>query len=422
MKICDLFLQGGLELELLGSHKMKLKDEFFFSLAVLPSSGDIMLQGQETSSSPLALHIFRLSDGGLQRRSVKNPCQDGLDDILGLMVEGQEMIAAACRYCRDVKLVDPQTRATARAYHNPQFPPYHLCLAELGKLWVSSYSEPYQAIKLNCEMRTFTQEEGGVIQLDTRPVYLCYLPGSPAALVCSGGFKVRAVSCRDGSNLWNVDGKVAGCNFNPLGLSVHSGVILVADYNNHRIVVLSPAGSVLQSIHLPKQVQNPKALCWSKDQLAVLSGYGPDSRLSFFKVSQSVTASAPLLKNWNELPLASWSFLEATEGVKCFPAMFPNPRHDKLIYYLSSISGPTQSFDDCVLLYHSERTPWWPFFLSVSHKATPIPLETKHPQKQDPSCPLHLPRTKCWALMWDFNVFEMRLCGFVNLWTEHVLV
>lgn len=130
-------------------------------------------------------------------------------------------------------------------------------------------SEVYKVIELNCEKKDFT-ETGASFQVNHFG-YSCYLPGTPAALVCSDKRKVWAVSCNNGFTLWKVEGEIAGKRFCPYGVLTHSQQVLIADYENPRILALDTAGSILQCIPLPEEVGRPRHLGWSQGQLVALS-------------------------------------------------------------------------------------------------------------------------------------------------------
>ncbi len=102
------------------------------------------------------------------------------------------------------------------------------------------------------------------MELGTRAWHMCYceLPGVGAALAVTSGLqecKLSMFSLDSGELLWSVGGKdkrwlqvnVAGTEWVPKGVcGDNRGRLYVADYDNHRIIVLSAAsGSVLQVVH-----------------------------------------------------------------------------------------------------------------------------------------------------------------------------
>ena len=283
-------LQRGLEVKLLSTHKLFIRTNVN-GLTVLPKSGDVVVLGAEGQQDDAlwALHIFRQCQGHLEHRSVEKPCQHlHSNDILGLVIEGHEFIAAACGVCRDIKLVEPMTGLTYVAYHNPHHQPCCLCEAKPGRLWVAFYSDPFQtqAMELNCEKRTFIEpHENIIVKMNNCPLSLCYLLGSKAALVCCDKHKVWAISCDDGSTLWEVEEPVAGEIFSPYKVLPDLQGVLVIDYDE--FVVLSASGSVLQCIELPEEIGEPPGLCWSNHQL-VLANNWADSTISFYKVWLSI--------------------------------------------------------------------------------------------------------------------------------------
>ncbi len=289
MFTCVVALQGELQLDLHSTVPMPLISGRQIRLAILPDSEDVVVLGYSPSRSRMLLHIYR--DGSQEERPVKNPCQHNLDagDILGLTIKGEEVIAKSCKACKNIKLINPQTNKVTVAYKTGRRS-YRLCAGKPSRLWMRSPTSlnHSQVVELNCEKKRFTQT-GASFQVDNFNCF-CNLPGSPATLVCCDVEQVRVVSCKDGSTLWEVGEAVAGKRFNPHGVLSYSEFLLVADFNCHRIVVITE-GSFRQSIQLPEEVGRPCELGLSQDQLVVL-GYHPVERklkLSRFRITRNTS-------------------------------------------------------------------------------------------------------------------------------------
>ena len=281
-------MQRHLKLRLRSTHDLELY--LWQCLTVLPSSGDLVVLGQAAEEEPWALYLYRLKNGCLERRSVQQPCRHLLDKILGLNVQGQEVIVVACYDCWDIKLVDPKTGKATVAYKNSQHRPDHLCCKEQGRLWVFSNTAPPRVIELNCDKRPFT-ETGKAFKVQWLPLEFQYFPHPCNALVFSGlDGAVWAQSAETGEVLWKVSGKtIAGWKIKPQGMLAIPllQVMLCADYFNNRILILDPVkGSILQTIQSPEEVGKPWNLCW-KDQLIVQSDHQGEGRrkASFFALT-----------------------------------------------------------------------------------------------------------------------------------------
>ncbi len=79
---------------------------------------------------------------------MKLPCEHRPSDMLGVMVEGQELLAVACRECRDINLMNLETGETHVAYSSENGP-FTLCHGEAGRMWVYCRGH-YTVRELNC--------------------------------------------------------------------------------------------------------------------------------------------------------------------------------------------------------------------------------------------------------------------------------
>ncbi len=255
-----------LELRTISTHDPGL-GALTWGFTALPESGSIVVPGQTAEDAPWVLHQYRLEGGKLQKlRQVKLPCEHKYThNILGVMVEGQELLAVACLYCRDIKLMNLETRETQVAYSSEK-KPYRLCHGEAGRMWV--YCRGDDTVReLNCSSKTFT-ETGRSVNPTGHVYNMCYLPAPHRALVLCCHDWLEAVSCETGQQLWRLD-DVDGERIDPQGVTLHPEfqLLLVADWSNNRILVLDPeTWSPLQTF--PSHY--PRAFWWSRGRLLLL--------------------------------------------------------------------------------------------------------------------------------------------------------
>ncbi len=216
---------------------------------MLPESGSIMVLGQTREDDPLALYQYRLDGGRLQKlRQVKLPCIHVFSpDILGVIVEGQELLAVACIDCGDIKLMNLETRETHVAYRS-EMGPDTLCHGQAGRMWLTYRSDVLKVTELDCSSKTFTETGRTVKRIDWCRS-LCYLPAPLKSLVlCYDGW-MEAVSCETGQQLWWVGGEVEGklvFFIRVTFLPVHK-LLVVMDITHDRVLVLDPGtGTLLQ--------------------------------------------------------------------------------------------------------------------------------------------------------------------------------
>ncbi len=271
-----------LELCTISTHDTGLWEALRFT--ALPESGSIVMQGLTARDAPEALHQYRLEGGRLQKlRPVNMPCEHKYScDILGVMVEGQELLAVACRWCGDIKLMNLEIGETHIAYSSEK-EPFTLCHGEVGRIWV--YCEGDDTVReLNCSSKTFTKT-GRTVNTTDRCWYMHQLPTPHRALVLSHDDWLEAVSCETGQQLWRLEGKVDGERIDPRGVTVHPELqlLLVADWHNNRILVLDPeTGSPLQTFHSPEP--HPWHFCWSRVQLLLLHDAGGKEHISHLRL------------------------------------------------------------------------------------------------------------------------------------------
>ena len=276
-----------MDLKLLSTHDVRLNIELNSQFAVLHSTQIFVIRGRETDNDLWALHMYRLNQGRLEKiKTVKYLCKHyaTLRDILGLSVEGEELLAGSCEVCQDIKLVNIYTGKTTVAYENSKYELWRMCEGEAGRLWVSTWKS--KVIELDCTKKTFT-ETGNMFTIAEKAYFMCFLPPPHRALVLSFNTEVVAVSCETGEELWRVK-EVDGKLLNPWSItfSPYDQALLVADPYNSRVLVLNPSdGSHLQTLTYP-QLGPIFNLHWRNNTLTVLSQEG-DVKLAFLGMNFS---------------------------------------------------------------------------------------------------------------------------------------
>ncbi len=254
-----------LKLEMIASHDTG-KGFYRCSMVVLASSGDVVLSHDED------LVRYSLTENRFQRKpQLQQTCSHYGKYVLSVMVEGQELLAVSCGKCGYIKLVNMETGESSVAYQSQQGP-RQMCEGDPGKLWVYLYKD-HLVKELSCTNKVFS-ETGVAVPVES--CSMCYLPAPHNALVVSPDEHRKPVKAfsREGELLWETLQQFDGKDIIPYGITFSSThqLLLLADWGNSRILVLSPRdGSILKSFTLPEEVRHPRLMGWFGDQLILLS-------------------------------------------------------------------------------------------------------------------------------------------------------
>ena len=88
------------------THETGLSDWGISRLAVMSSTGNVILCGREEEGQPPIFHIYAKSGVWDLKSKIKALCQHELLLILPMMIGQQEMLAVSCPECEKIRLVD----------------------------------------------------------------------------------------------------------------------------------------------------------------------------------------------------------------------------------------------------------------------------------------------------------------------------
>ncbi len=252
-----------LEVRTVSTHSLDLKLTSW-RITTLPESGSIVVLGQEfTPHATTEVFQYKLEGGRLQKLSQMRPCRHVPDDILGVMVEGQELLAVACGECENIALVNLETREVTEALFMEKT--HRLCHGEEDRIWVYCRTDNHTVRELNCSSKRFT-ETGRTVSTAHHCSDMCYLPHPHRALVLSQNKLMEAVSCETRQQLWTLD---RGFYAVLIRVTFHSDLqlLVVVEYRSSRqdgILVVDPrTGEPLHTF----PYHSPRGICWSHGRL-----------------------------------------------------------------------------------------------------------------------------------------------------------
>ena len=256
-------------------------------MTVMTETGQIVM-----STWRETLHQLSLLEGPLTETEIKSPCEHDYLYLLCVQVACVEYLAVSCNYCKNIKLMDFNKQKINSS--ESKLIQYDVMTVFNGKkVGRMSHSE---------EKRIFVQSnKDTVLELDTLTttftivkaiksgsfLSLCSVPDPHRLLVVSDLNGVHAVSCDDNTDMWVVQDDD---NLDPgrlLYIPSHN-VILVADWEKNRAVVLNPGNwSLIHTNPLPDDVRNIQGLCMVSGQIVVASeGIGEGNRrISYFSLN-----------------------------------------------------------------------------------------------------------------------------------------
>ena len=223
-------------------------------------------------------------EGRLIRKGIKHPCNHGVP-LLCVQVAEREYLALSCWMSRNIRLMDLDKQTgnisesqliryeVITAFSGGMV--HRMCHGEENRMFVLS---GIAVLELDTSTITFTKVRSISTSGSVFGVYkdLCYVPDPHRLLVVTYKNEVRATSC-DNKIVWTTE-----CKHDLLYSPIH-GVILSL-YKN-KIVVLNPdTGSEIQSIELPDEVRNIRALCLFNNQIIMASHRKGGGCISYFNL------------------------------------------------------------------------------------------------------------------------------------------
>lgn len=237
----------------------------------LPGSGHIVVKGQKTDDAPWTLYEYKLDRGRIQKvREVKQTCghETCTPELLGVVVEGEDLVAVSCWECGDIKLVNMDTGETHTAYKidRPDF------MCQPGRIWLSCLVDP-TVRELDCTTKTFVLTGNQVSAEQSHNILYLTAPYKTLVLYHYGW--IEAISCDTGQQIWKMNKAGATANI-PRGLVLHSKhkLLVFANPKLAAVLLLDPVtGSTICSLSLHRW-GHVWELCVTKDQLLILHGKG----------------------------------------------------------------------------------------------------------------------------------------------------
>ena len=226
------------------------------------STGDIVLYGRETESTPPALYIY--TAGGQYKNTLPHVCKHEENIcLLALNIQDQEYICVACNElkakggCKKIYTINIKNGMVAVAYQWDGHYPGSMCTGQPGVMYVHHCAGESPILELDCSRLPFTHT-GRTIQSGMESMYdMCYSSHpQPGVLIFTHltGNKIRAVSVDTGTKLWQLTkSQIEGRVIRPHGITVSTvnNYVIVCDGLNNRLLVLrSRDGRVINTHHV----------------------------------------------------------------------------------------------------------------------------------------------------------------------------
>ncbi len=227
------------------------------------STGDIVIYGRETESTPPALYIY--TAGGQYKNTLPRVCKHEEDIyLLALNIQGQEYLCVSCaapppQGCGQIYTINIKTGKVDVAYQRDGHYPGQMCTGQPGVLYVHHCKnvKDRPILELDCSRLPFTHTGRTIQSGIENMVDMCYSSHpQPGMLIFSStaGNKIRAVSVDTGTKLWELTkSEIEGRVIYPCGITVNTvnNYVIVCDGTNNRLLVLrSHDGKVINTHHV----------------------------------------------------------------------------------------------------------------------------------------------------------------------------
>ncbi len=261
------------------------------AISVLPSEGHVVLYGQAAPGDPWVIALY-----GDAHKEIIPSCEhfikgfESVGDVLGLRLEGRDLIVVSCSYCEDIKIIHPATGKSAVAFKFAEFKPAELGKGEGERLWVV-----HRNTKLVIELKWSSSKfvpTGKIVRPELGAAGCVYYIPSPTKALVFPNFAAKALHAyraESGEKVWEVTGEVEGKSVRPHGVTVlpQHHLVLTSDTPHQRLLVLDPRdGSPLQSLPLPEELGAPQYVePYSDDKLVMFSDFGQNHKILRFSLS-----------------------------------------------------------------------------------------------------------------------------------------
>ena len=246
-------------------------------ITAIESKNKVMFHGQKTESDPCSLYTYQKNqDGTVEETRMDGPCQHdilpGCYRLDTVVQNGKELLAVLCRVCKDIKLIDIETKQVTPVFQLNPDSPCDMHSGPNGGLFVnvqlgnmlqlnSSFS-----VTMTFDLSSFFNE-GFPYWWFSHATPMCHLPAPHNTLVVNNGSKLRAVSLQGGRPVWSQ--KCEWFKPDHLLFLPQQDVLLVSARYKPEVRVLNPSdGSTLQTIEIPN-IDFIRAMCLCNDQIVM---------------------------------------------------------------------------------------------------------------------------------------------------------
>ena len=265
------------------------------AFTAIESKNQVVIHGLRTISDPFYLYTFQRNlDGTVEETRMDSPCQHNtfIYSLITVVQNGKELLAVACRECRDIKLVDMETKEVTPVFKSPVSDPIDMCPGPDGGLFVTV--RPGNILQLNSSFsvtKTFDLSSffrGWFTYWWLYPVTpMCHLPAPHNTLVVNKRSELRAVSLQDRRQVWRQ--QCEGFEPECLLFLPQQDVLLVSDWYKPEVRVLNPSdGSTLQTIEI-SNIDYILTMCLCKDQIVMTQRtemYNLRGLLSYYNIKR----------------------------------------------------------------------------------------------------------------------------------------
>ena len=244
-------------------------------ITAIELKNQVVIHGRRTESDPRSLYTYQL-DGMVEETQVAALCQHGtfIYGLITVVRNGKELVAVLCKYCKDIKLVDMETKEVTPVFKSPVGSLIYMYPGPDGGLFV--VVKTGNILQLNSSFsvtKTFDFSsffnESFLYWWFSHFTPVCYLPAPHNTLVVNNTSELRAVSLQDGRQVWWSQ-KCEGFKPHCLLFLPQQDVLLVSAWFKPEVHVLNPSdGSTLQTIEIP-DIYRIYTMCLCNDQIVMI--------------------------------------------------------------------------------------------------------------------------------------------------------